>query len=92
VLLALLYTDDGFLAAAAPACDQQPTGNRFWAHLEPDVLREGQSIETAYVDIDDEALVQRLLTMDFPNGHAAARAVDEHLFSQARPLSRKLAS
>ena len=81
--LALLYTEEGFLSAAAPACDQQPYGNRYWSQVHPDPLRQGPNAETAYVNIDDEALVKRLLSMDFADGHAAARAVDEQLFAQA---------
>ena len=80
MLLAILYTDDGFLAAAAPACDQQPEGDRFWNQFASDLIREGQSSETAHLHIADEALVERLLTMDFADGHAAAHAVDNYLF------------
>jgi hypothetical protein len=82
--LALLYTEEGFLAAAAPACDQQPYGSRYWSQVHPDPVRQVPNAETAYVDIEDEALVERLLSMDFADGHAAARAVDDQLFAQAR--------
>jgi hypothetical protein len=86
MLLALLYTDDGFLAAAALACDQQPYGNDYWGQIHPHVVRPAPGGETAYVNIQDEALVERLLRMEFSDGYAAAEAVDEQLSRQARLL------
>jgi hypothetical protein len=83
MLLALLYDDTGRLAAAAPACDQQPLGDRYWR----EVNSEGVSLrgsETAYVDIDDRWLVDRLLRMDFAYDTSATEAVDEYL-GLARP-------
>jgi hypothetical protein len=78
MLVALLYQDDGTLTAAAPACDQEPLGDRYWREVLPDAVRVRGS-ETAYVDIDDTALLNRLVRMDFPNGREAAKAVDEYL-------------
>jgi len=78
MLLALLYDDSGRLAAAAPACDQQPFGNRYWREVYPQPVRLRGS-ETAYLNIDDPWLVDRLLRMDFADGVAAAAVVDEYL-------------
>ena len=79
MLLALLYADDGVLAAAAPACDQQPYGDRFWTELHGVPVRFGPYHQTAYLRIDDDRLVERLLTMRFTDGQEAARAVDGRL-------------
>jgi hypothetical protein len=78
MLLALLYQGEGRVSAAAPACDQQPLGNRFWREVYPEPVALRGS-ETAYVDIDDPVLVERLLRMDFRDGSAAAEAVDAYL-------------
>lgn len=82
MLMALLYATDDSLVAAARACDQQPLGPRYWTEvhsLAAETPREG---ETAYVDIEDRALVERLLRMDFADGRDAARAVDDWLFAR----------
>jgi hypothetical protein len=78
MLLALLYDQDGKLSAVAPACDQQPFGDRYWLEVCPQTVRARVS-ETAYVDIDDRSLVARLLRMDFKDGVEAAEAVDNYL-------------
>ena len=78
MLLALLYEHDGVLSAAAPACDQQPVGDQYWREISPQSVRV-QGSETAYVDIDDDSLVDRLLRMDFQDGVEAAEAVDRYL-------------
>jgi hypothetical protein len=79
VLLALLYTDEGYVAAAAPACDQEPYGNRYWMQFHSEPLAVHGFMETAYVEIDDEGLVTRLLHMRFTDGYEAAREVDRFL-------------
>jgi hypothetical protein len=89
MLLALLYQDDGELVAAAPACDQQPLGDRYWREGYPEVLTLRGS-ETAYVKIDDPELVDRLLRMDFHDGVEAARAVDIYLGLAPAPGPRWL--
>jgi hypothetical protein len=78
MLLALLYRDDGKLTAAAPACDQEPLGNRYWSEVAPEKARLRGS-ETAYVEIQDADLVDRLLRMDFRDEGEAAEAVDQYL-------------
>jgi hypothetical protein len=78
MLLALLYEHDGKLSAAAPACDQQPFGDRYWREVYPQTVRLQES-ETAYVNIDDPSLAGRLLRMDFQDGVEAAQAVDNYL-------------
>ena len=84
MLLAILFTQEEFIAAAALACDQQPYGNRYWNYLHPQTIAAGPDSETAYVEIDDAALVDRLLKMDFVDGIDAARALDAYLDKQAR--------
>lgn len=78
MLLALLYQRDGGLAAAAPACDQQPLGSRYWRDVYPDAV-DARDGETAYVDVTDETLVERLLNMEFRDGREAAAVVDDYL-------------
>ena len=80
MFLALAYTDDGTLAAAAPACDQQPYGPRYWRELHPQPVPHGLSVETAYADVADPEMLRRLLEMDFRDGAEAAAAIDRHLF------------
>jgi hypothetical protein len=78
MMLALLYDRDGQLSAAAPACDQQSLGDRYWNEVypEPVTTRGG---ETAYINIDNPELVERLLKMDFRDETEAAEAVDAYL-------------
>jgi hypothetical protein len=78
MLLALLYQADGQLAAAAPACDQQPLGNRYWLEVCPEPVNLRDS-ETAYVDIADPDLVHDLLRRNFRDGAEAAAVVDRYL-------------
>jgi hypothetical protein len=82
MLLALLYSPDGAILAVAPACDQEPFGERYWRemHFERVNLRDS---ETAYQEIDDSFLVERLLQLDFRNGHEAAEMVEAHLNGKA---------
>jgi hypothetical protein len=78
MILALLYQRDGQLSAAAPACDQQLLGNRYWKEIYPEEVNLRGS-ETAYVDIEDPELVERLLAREFGDGNEAAAAVDAYL-------------
>jgi hypothetical protein len=78
MLLALLYEQDGRLSAAAPACDQQPIGNRYWWDVCAQAVNAERN-ETAYLNIDDRSFVDRLLRMDFRDGVEAAEAVDSYL-------------
>jgi hypothetical protein len=90
MLLALLYTEEGWLAGAAFACDVLALGRRYWreAHPEPvGAVAETDTAELACVDIDDELLVARLLAMDFSDGREAAAAVDRYLFGRPGPLA-----
>jgi hypothetical protein len=78
VLLALLYENDGELSAAAPACDQQSLGDRYWLEIYPEKVRV-RDRETAYVNIDNSWLVEKLLKMDFTDEIEAAAVVDTYL-------------
>jgi hypothetical protein len=85
MLLALLYSGDGELTAAAPACDQQPYGDRYWDEVHPSATVTAEA-ETAYVDIQNEELARRLLQGEFEDEHAAAEAVDAYLgLTKRRP-------
>jgi hypothetical protein len=79
MLLALLYTDDQSLAACALACDEQPYGDRYWNEIHSHEVQAGT--DTAYVDIEDDILARRLLSMDSSDGREAARAIDAYLFA-----------
>ena len=83
MLLALLSTNDGELAAAAPACDQQPYGPRYWRDIDH-VVNVGPDAETSYVDIHDAELAGRLLRGEFDDPHDAAEAVDAYLGLKVR--------
>jgi hypothetical protein len=83
MLMALLYRDDGRLLAAAPACDQQPFGDGYWEEVCSEYPSAGTG-ETAYVEISDPDLVNRLLGMDFSDDLEAAEAVDAYLGLSAR--------
>ncbi len=77
MFLALLYKSNGQLSAAAPACDQQPLGKRFWREIYPEKVNLSGS-ETAVVNIEDPSLVERLLEMDFRDGNEAAEMVEAY--------------
>lgn len=65
MLMALLYTADNEIAAAAPACDQSPLGDQYWLEIHEAELAEafskGAFFETAYITIADPDLRARLL-------------------------------
>lgn len=79
MLLALLYTDDDRLDAAALACDQQPLGDAYWRDIYHEQLSLTPDAQTAYVEIQDEELAARLLIGDFASPREAADAVDAYL-------------
>ena len=85
MLLALRYTDDGILDAAALACDQQPYGMRYWQEMHSQPVSAQPCMETAYVDVKDEQLAEQLLDDGFDDGREAALAVDAYLDSRATP-------
>ena len=79
MLMALLYTEDNFIAAAAPACDVTPIGNSFWATVHSGDVPETGFFETAFVEIADSELRDQLLMLGIDqsvNGFELARRVD----------------
>ena len=60
--LALLFDEGDQLLAAAPACDQQPLGNRYWREVYPQSI-SGAWGETAIIDIGDRSLSELLLSL-----------------------------
>ncbi len=78
MLLAILYDASGRITAAAPACDQQPFGDRYWRDIYPERVSLRGS-ETAYLNIEDPQLLDRLLRMDFSDNIEATEVVDEYL-------------
>lgn len=87
MLLALLYTDDGSLAAAAPACDALALGTRYWRDAHGQEIAPAETCEIACIEIDDELLLARLLEIEAGEAderHDAAQAVDAYLFGMRR--------
>ncbi|MEM7456748.1 MAG: hypothetical protein AAF456_20560 [Planctomycetota bacterium] len=63
MLMALLYTDEDCIAAAAPACDQVPFGDRYWEEFHMSSVDSGDAFETAYVTIANPEMRERLLML-----------------------------
>ena len=61
MLMALLYGDDDQIAAAAPACDQIPHGDRYWQEIYQGELEQGTVYQTAYVTVANSSLREKLL-------------------------------
>ena len=59
--MAILYCDDDRIAAAAPACDQLPLGNRYWEEVFAGRIVRGDMFETAYVSVVQKELRERLM-------------------------------
>ena len=66
MLLAILYSAEEQVIAAAPACDHQPYGDRYWTEYCPTVIDLQSEMRTAYVEIGDAELVARLLQTTDP--------------------------
>ena len=61
MLFALLFDEHHQLLAAAPACDQQPHGQRFWSNYYPQQIEIVSDTETAYLEIDDPIVQGKLI-------------------------------
>ena len=61
MLMALLYGEDDQIAAAAPACDQIPLGDRYWSDIHAGELKSGNVYQTAYVTVANASLREKLL-------------------------------
>ena len=88
MLMALLYCDDDRIAAAAPACDQMPYGDRYWDEIHGGEILHGAMFETAYVTVADAEMRQRLLNVGFDdssNGTALAKELIDSLVPNYLP-------
>ena len=63
MLMALLYCDDDRIAAAAPACDQVPYGDKYWTDIFPGEITRGSMFETAYITVANPEMRERLLSI-----------------------------
>jgi hypothetical protein len=61
MLMALLYSNDGQILAAAPACDQVPYGDDYWMEFHAAELDSADVFETAYVTVANPETRSRLL-------------------------------
>ena len=84
MLMALLYTAENQIAAAAPACDQSPLGDHYWLEIHEADLAEtfakGEFFETSYIMIANAPLRSRLLQLGIDetiDGQALAAEVAE---------------
>ncbi len=63
MLMALLYSPNEQIIAAAPACDQVSLGDRFWFEVHAAKIELTDVFETAYVAVDNVELRQKLLML-----------------------------
>ncbi len=84
MLMALLYNEDGSVAAAAPACDQVPYGEVYWTDIFAGDLPSGPLFETAYISVNNANLRRRLLLLGFDDEICGIDLANE-LESNTRP-------
>lgn len=65
MLMALLYNENGSVAAAAPACDQAPYGDMYWTDIFAGEIPVGPPFETAYITVSNADVRRRLLLLGF---------------------------
>ena len=63
MLFALLYNHQDQVLAAAPACDHAAMGDRYWLECHRATVSEADMFATAYREIRDPYLQQRLLEL-----------------------------
>lgn len=63
MLVAILYMEENRIAAAAPACDQVPYGEQYWNEIHAGDISFGKFFETAYREILDARLRDRLFAV-----------------------------
>ena len=63
MLMALLYTENDRIVAAAPACDQLPHGKKYWLEYHEADLNSSDVFETAFMMVTDPNLQARLLLL-----------------------------
>ena len=84
MLMALLYCDDDRIAAAAPACDQVPLGDRYWTEVFEGEIESGSMFETAYVTVANAQMREKLLSIGV-DVDADGRKLAEELIASFTP-------
>ena len=84
MILAILFCEDE-VVAAAPACDQAPHGDRYWSEIHAGDFEIGRMFETAYIEIQDHQLRERLLAASIKDEICGYELADEVM---ARPRLR----
>jgi hypothetical protein len=84
MLMALLYCDEDRIAAAAPACDQIPLGNRYWTEIYLGQIELGSMFETAYVTVANPKMRKKLLALGIEN-EIDGRQLAEELIASMIP-------
>ena len=83
MLMALLYTTEDRIVAAAPACDQVPVGDHFWLEYHEAEFDPKTFFETAYVTIANPELRDRLLMLGIDDSLDGAELAKEVVLSAA---------
>ena len=94
MLMALLYSQDGLIVTAAPACDQFSLGDRYWLDCHEAELGSADLFETAYLLVDDADLQARLLRLGIDSsidGEQLTREVQALDAPLRRPRTQKAA-
>jgi len=63
MLMALLYSKQEQIIAAAPACDQVAMGDLYWIEIHAAEISPAEVFETAYVSVENSALRNKLLML-----------------------------
>lgn len=82
MLMALLFNSDDQIAAAAPACDQVPYGDRYWFEYHEANVDSGETLRTAYIMIADPDLQARLMMAGIDetiDGQVLAQAIESQI-------------
>ena len=82
MLMALLYSEEDQIAAAAPACDQMPYGDEYWTEIFAGLIPAGSIFETAYITVNNADIRRRLLLPGFDedvNGRELVRELEATL-------------
>lgn len=83
MLMALLFVGENEIAAAAPACDQAPHGDRYWFEFHDANISQSEVFETAYVTIASLDLQSRLLRVGIDESVCGVNLAKEILNSIA---------
>ena len=81
MLMALLYCDEDRIAAAAPACDQIPFGDRYWTEIYMGKIESGPMFETAYVTVANSEMRKKLFAIGVENDVDGRQLAEELIAS-----------